>query len=44
MPEIGERAPEFTLKSHSGQEVSLADFRGQKKVMIVFYYLSWTPI
>ena len=44
MPEIGERAPDFSLKSHTGNQVSLADFRGHKKVMIVFYYLSWTPV
>lgn len=44
MPRVGERAPEFTLKSHTGEPVSLQDFRGNKKVMLVFYYLSWTPI
>lgn len=44
MPDVGEMAPDFTLKSHTGDEVSLADFRGRKKVLLVFFYLAWTPI
>ncbi len=36
MLEIGSRAPEFTLISDVGEEVSLSDFRGQK-VVIYFY-------
>lgn len=44
MPEVGERAPEFTLTDHLGNQVALADFRGRQKVMLVFYVLSWTGI
>jgi Peroxiredoxin len=39
----GERAPDFTLRDQDGQEVSLADFRGGK-VLIVFYPLDFSPV
>ena len=32
----GDTAPDFSLKDHSGEEVSLPDFRG-KKLLIAFY-------
>ena len=32
----GEPAPDFTLRDHDGEEVSLADYRG-RRVLIVFY-------
>lgn len=35
--EIGQRAPEFTLPSTTGKNVSLQDFRGKKVVLIEFY-------
>jgi peroxiredoxin (alkyl hydroperoxide reductase subunit C) len=44
MAEVGERAPDFTLPDQQGNQVALADFRGQKKVMLVFYVLAWTGI
>lgn len=36
MLQIGEMAPDFTLVSDEGKEVSLADFRGQQ--VVVFFY------
>jgi peroxiredoxin len=36
MIEAGTPAPDFTLANHKGEEVSLADFRG-RKLMLVFY-------
>ncbi|MPZ59794.1 MAG: redoxin domain-containing protein [Propionibacteriales bacterium] len=42
--EVGARAPEFTLKDQHGQEVSLADFRGGKNVLLVFYPASFTGV
>ena len=39
----GQMAPEFTLKDQSMKEVKLADFRGKKNVVIVFYPLDWSP-
>jgi peroxiredoxin len=40
---IGQRAPEFSLPSHLGTKVGLADFRG-KNLVLAFYPLAWTPI
>jgi peroxiredoxin Q/BCP len=34
--EVGKLAPDFTLTSDEGNEVSLSDFRG-KKVVLYFY-------
>jgi len=38
----GEAAPEFTLPNHRGEQVSLADLRG-RKVMLVFYPADFSP-
>ncbi len=40
--DMGETAPDFTLKSIGLKEVSLRDFRG-KNVVLLFYPLDWTP-
>jgi peroxiredoxin (alkyl hydroperoxide reductase subunit C) len=39
----GEKAPNFSLANHEGIEVSLADFRGDK-VVLVFYPLDFSPV
>ena len=39
---VGADAPDFTLKDQNNQEVSLADFRGRKAVLLVFYPLAFT--
>jgi len=46
MPEVGEVAPDFELKSHleQGKTVKLSDFRGKKNVVMAFYPLAWTPV
>jgi len=41
---VGDRAPDFTLASHTGADVSLADFRGQKAVVLFFYPKDGTPV
>lgn len=41
---VGEKAPDFTLPSVSGQEVSLSQFRGKKNVVISFVPAAWTPV
>jgi len=41
---VGQTAPEFSLKDQSMQEVKLADFRGKKNVVMVFYPLDWSPV
>ena len=33
---VGDEAPNFTLPSASGEEVSLADYRGEKAVLLYF--------
>lgn len=38
----GEQAPAFTLRDQDGEEVSLADFRG-RKVLLVFYPGDFSP-
>lgn len=42
MLETGDRAPEFTLTSDDGREVTLSDFRGQR-VVVYFYPKADTP-
>jgi peroxiredoxin Q/BCP len=42
MLEVGTLAPDFTLTSDDGKQVSLSDFRG-KKVVIYFYPKADTP-
>jgi thioredoxin-dependent peroxiredoxin len=46
MPSIqaGDRAPEFTAQSQTGQTVSLAEFRGSKTVVLFFYPKDGTAI
>ena len=38
---VGERPPDFTLPDAAGRPVSLADYRGKKPVVIVFYRGYW---
>jgi peroxiredoxin len=39
----GSPAPDFTLRDQDGEEVSLADFRGGK-VLLVFYPFDFSPV
>jgi peroxiredoxin len=39
---VGDQAPDFTLKSIGLKEISLKDYAG-KNVVILFYPLDWTP-
>src|SRR5437660_12147222 len=38
---VGEQPPDFTLPDAAGRPVSLADFRGKKPVVLVFYRGYW---
>jgi peroxiredoxin len=40
---IGQKAPDFTLPSHLGKDVTLSDLRGSN-VVIAFFPLAWTPV
>jgi peroxiredoxin len=41
---VGEKAPDFTLPSLSGKEVSLHQFLGKKNVVLSFVPAAWTPV
>jgi thioredoxin-dependent peroxiredoxin len=41
--EIGKPAPDFTLPSASGENVSLKQFRGQKMVLLEFFGAAFAP-
>ncbi len=43
-PEVGQQAPDFTLKGPGGQPVSLSEYRGNKNVVLVFYPLAFSPV
>ncbi len=40
---VGDKAPDFTLKSHLDQEVTLSDLQG-RTVALIFFPLAWTPV
>ncbi|MFC9270104.1 peroxiredoxin [Streptomyces zhihengii] len=42
--EVGDKAPEFTLKDNHGRTVSLSDFRGEKNVVLLFYPFAFTGV
>jgi peroxiredoxin (alkyl hydroperoxide reductase subunit C) len=42
--DVGKEAPDFTLRSHTGEEVTLSQFRGQKPVVLVFYPFTFTGV
>jgi mycoredoxin-dependent peroxiredoxin len=42
--EVGQQAPDFTLKDQNNEDFRLSDFRGERAVLIVFYPLAFTGI
>jgi hypothetical protein len=38
---VGDRAPDFSLRSFDGGVVTLSEFRGKKDVVLVFYRGHW---
>jgi hypothetical protein len=42
--EIGEKAPDFTLASTTGKDISLSEFLGKKYVLIEFYGADFNPV
>ncbi len=42
--EIGQPAPQFTLKDQDGNDVSLSGFQGKQNVVIVFYPFTFTGV
>jgi peroxiredoxin (alkyl hydroperoxide reductase subunit C) len=41
---VGDPAPDFTLPSVAGEEITLSQFKGQKNVVISFVPAAWTPV
>jgi len=41
---VGEFAPDFTLPSVAGEDITLRQFRGEKNVVISFVPAAWTPV
>ena len=42
--EPGQPAPDFTLKDHEGNDVTLSSFEGDKPVVLVFYPFTFTGV
>lgn len=42
--QVGDRVPDFALTSHTGEQVSLAEFRGGKTVVLFFYPKDGTAV
>lgn len=40
--EVGDKAPDFTLKSQDNEEVTLSSYQGQQNVVLIFYPLAFT--
>jgi len=41
---VGELAPDFTLPSVAGKDITLSQFRGEKNVVLSFVPAAWTPV
>jgi mycoredoxin-dependent peroxiredoxin len=42
--EVGQEAPDFTLRNQDREEVTLSSFRGRKSVLLVFYPFAFSRI
>jgi peroxiredoxin len=42
--DVGDDAPDFTLKDQHGNDVSLSSFRGDQNVVVVFYPFTFTGV
>ena len=41
--DVGVQAPDFTLPSTTGEQISLSQFRGKKLVLLEFYGVDFAP-
>jgi peroxiredoxin len=41
---LGQPAPDFTLPSSTGENITLGSYRGHKHVVLVFYPLDFSPV
>jgi len=42
--EVGDLAPDFSLKDQDGNLVTLSSFKGQKSVVLAFYPFDWSSV
>jgi peroxiredoxin len=42
--EVGDQAPDFTLKDQDNQEQTLSEYQGERAVLVVFYPLAFSGI
>ncbi len=42
--QVGDAAPDLTLRSQHGEEITLSSFRGERAVLLVFYPFAWSGI
>lgn len=42
--QVGEKAPDFTLRGSLGSKVTLSEYRGQKNVVLSFHPLAFTSV
>jgi len=42
--EVGEKAPDFTLPSTTGTDISLSQFQGKQFILIEFYGQDYSPV
>jgi cytochrome oxidase Cu insertion factor (SCO1/SenC/PrrC family) len=41
---VGDEAPDFRLRDHTGRLIKLSDYRGQKNVVLAFLPGAFTPV
>ena len=39
--QVGKPAPDFTLQDPGGRHITLSDYRGRQRVVLVFYRGQW---
>ncbi len=42
--EVGDEAPDFRLRDHTGRTIELSDYLGEKNVVLAFLPGAFTPI
>jgi hypothetical protein len=42
--EVGQQAPDCTLPSTTGEQISLSQFRGKQLVLLEFYGVDFEPV
>jgi cytochrome oxidase Cu insertion factor (SCO1/SenC/PrrC family) len=41
---VGDEAPDFRLRDHTGRLIKLSDYRGEKNVVLAFLPGAFTPV